>query len=65
MSSREFEPVDAAAAGELEDLLGFIRDARGFEFTGYKRSSLARRIRKRLANLSLQRKDVAPVEEIA
>jgi two-component system, chemotaxis family, CheB/CheR fusion protein len=32
----------------LEDLLLFIRDARGFDFTGYKRSSLARRIRKRM-----------------
>ncbi len=33
----------------LEDLLVFIRDARGFDFTGYKRSSLARRIRKRMS----------------
>jgi two-component system, chemotaxis family, CheB/CheR fusion protein len=33
---------------DLEDLLVFIRDARGFDFTGYKRSSLARRIRKRM-----------------
>jgi two-component system, chemotaxis family, CheB/CheR fusion protein len=32
----------------LEDLLVFIRDARGFDFTGYKRSTLARRIRKRV-----------------
>jgi hypothetical protein len=32
----------------LEDLLAFIRDARSFDFTGYKRSSLARRIRKRM-----------------
>src|SRR5499427_3241387 len=32
----------------LEDLLAFVRDARGFYFTGYKRSSLARRIRKRM-----------------
>jgi two-component system CheB/CheR fusion protein len=32
----------------LEDLLIFIRDSRGFDFTGYKRSSLARRIRKRM-----------------
>ena len=32
----------------LEDLLAFVRDARGFDFTGYKRSSLARRIRKRM-----------------
>jgi two-component system CheB/CheR fusion protein len=32
----------------LEELLYFIRDARGFDFTGYKRSSLGRRIRKRM-----------------
>jgi two-component system CheB/CheR fusion protein len=38
------ETVDQA----LEELLIFIRDARGFDFTGYKRSSLARRIRKRM-----------------
>ncbi|MFJ9036197.1 CheR family methyltransferase [Streptomyces sp. NPDC102406] len=36
---------------ELEDLLGFLRDARGFDFTGYKRSSLGRRIRKRMADV--------------
>ena len=33
---------------DLEDLLIFIRDSRGFDFTGYKRSSLERRIRKRM-----------------
>lgn len=33
---------------ELEALLAFIKDARGFDFTGYKRTSLARRIRKRM-----------------
>ena len=38
------EDVDPA----LENLLIFIRDSRGFDFTGYKRSSLARRIRKRM-----------------
>jgi two-component system, chemotaxis family, CheB/CheR fusion protein len=32
----------------LENLLAFIRDSRGFDFTGYKRTSLARRIRKRM-----------------
>ncbi|HEV2639674.1 MAG TPA: CheR family methyltransferase [Actinocrinis sp.] len=36
--------------GDLEDLLAFLRDARGFDFTGYKRSSLARRIRKRMTD---------------
>jgi two-component system CheB/CheR fusion protein len=32
----------------LEELLAFIRDSRGFDFMGYKRSSLTRRIRKRM-----------------
>ena len=34
------EPDEAG----LEDLLEFIRDSRGFDFTGYKRASLARRV---------------------
>ena len=33
---------------DLEGLLGFIKDARGFDFTGYKRPSLTRRIQKRM-----------------
>jgi two-component system, chemotaxis family, CheB/CheR fusion protein len=37
----------------LEDLLTFIRDSRGFDFTGYKRSSLARRIQKRMYEAGL------------
>lgn len=41
---------DAEADEDLEELLGFLRDARGFDFTGYKRSSLGRRIRKRMAD---------------
>src|SRR5262250_279168 len=40
--------VPEATDSTLEDLLAFVRDARGFDFTGYKRSSLARRIRKRM-----------------
>lgn len=40
-------PGEVADAG-LEDLLVFIRDSRGFDLTGYKRSSLSRRIRKRM-----------------
>ena len=43
------EDTDSA----LEDLLAFIRDARGFDFTGYKRSSLARRIRKRMQEVGV------------
>jgi len=42
------EPGTEEVDSDLEDLLIFIRDARGFDFTGYKRSSLARRIRKRM-----------------
>jgi two-component system CheB/CheR fusion protein len=37
----------------LEDLLIFVRDARGFDFTGYKRSSLGRRIRKRMGDVAV------------
>src|SRR4051794_7050263 len=33
---------------ELETLIAFVRDERGFDFSDYKRSSLARRIRKRM-----------------
>jgi two-component system, chemotaxis family, CheB/CheR fusion protein len=40
-------PAEEADSG-LEDLLAFIRDSRGSDFTGYKRSTLARRIRKRM-----------------
>ncbi|MER6968812.1 protein-glutamate O-methyltransferase CheR, partial [Streptomyces halstedii] len=41
---------DVETDDELEELLGFLRDARGFDFTGYKRSTLGRRIRKRMAD---------------
>jgi two-component system CheB/CheR fusion protein len=44
-------PPGAAVDQGLEDLLGFIRDSRGFDFTGYKRSTLGRRIRKRMADV--------------
>ncbi|MCU1646778.1 MAG: chemotaxis protein CheR [Nocardia sp.] len=46
------EPTGVDPDHELEDLLGFIRDARGFDFTGYKRSTLTRRIRKRMGEVS-------------
>jgi two-component system CheB/CheR fusion protein len=38
---------------DLEELLRFIRDSRGFDFTGYKRSSLTRRIRKRMTDVGM------------
>jgi two-component system CheB/CheR fusion protein len=37
---------------DFESLLEFIRDERGFDFTGYKRPSLQRRIEKRMREVS-------------
>jgi two-component system CheB/CheR fusion protein len=37
----------------LDELLEFIKEARGFDFTGYKRSSIERRVAKRLAELGV------------
>ena len=45
------EPAENDA--DLEELLYFVRDSRGFDFTGYKRSSLTRRIRKRMADVGI------------
>ena len=45
------EPVPETAA--FEDLLAFINEARGFDFRGYKRPSLTRRIRKRMAAIGI------------
>ena len=36
---------------QFEELLAFIRDERGFDFTGYKRPSLLRRITKRMEDV--------------
>jgi len=38
----------------FEQLLDFLRNSRGFDFTGYKRSSLARRIDKRMQAVSVE-----------
>jgi two-component system, chemotaxis family, CheB/CheR fusion protein len=43
------EPVDQ----DLETLLDYLRRNRGFDFTGYKRASLARRIQKRMQDLRI------------
>ena len=42
-------------AGEgLEKLLHFVRDSRGFDFTGYKRSTIERRVRRRMRDVGLE-----------
>ena len=38
---------------KLEALLEYIRDERGFDFTGYKRPSLGRRIAKRMQEVGI------------
>ena len=41
------------AAHDLEPLLQHLKQARGFDFTGYKRASLARRIEKRMQSINV------------
>jgi two-component system CheB/CheR fusion protein len=38
----------------FEDLLVFLRDNRGFDFTGYKRPSLMRRVRRRMEAVEIE-----------
>jgi two-component system CheB/CheR fusion protein len=38
----------------FETLLEFLRDNRGFDFTGYKRSTLMRRVEKRMAEVAVE-----------
>jgi two-component system, chemotaxis family, CheB/CheR fusion protein len=45
--------VSPANEPELEDLLTYIKRARGFDFTGYKRTSLGRRVRKRMQEIGI------------
>ncbi|MFL6037830.1 MAG: CheR family methyltransferase [Gaiellaceae bacterium] len=47
MSPEERDP-------QFEELLAFIRDQRGFDFTGYKRPSLMRRISKRMQDTKIE-----------
>ncbi len=41
----------------LEELLVFIKEGRGFDFTGYKRSTIERRVAKRMASVETERYD--------
>jgi two-component system CheB/CheR fusion protein len=44
----------ASANPELEALLDYLKRSRGFDFTGYKRASLTRRIQKRMQVLGVE-----------
>ncbi|NEC85096.1 CheR family methyltransferase [Streptomyces sp. SID12501] len=48
------EPQDDEDNEALEELLVFIRESRGFDFRGYKRSTLARRIHKRMTDVGIR-----------
>ncbi|YAF97627.1 MAG: CheR family methyltransferase [Nodularia sp. CChRGM 3473] len=47
MTSAERDP-------DFENLLVYLRQSRGFDFTGYKRSTLMRRVRRRMQSLSIE-----------
>lgn len=40
-------------SADQEELLRFIKESRSFDFTGYKRSTLSRRIRKRMNEVQI------------
>jgi two-component system CheB/CheR fusion protein len=47
--------AETAKTPDLDALLEFVKDARGFDFTGYKRSSIQRRVAKRMADVGVER----------
>ncbi len=47
--------AEPARAPELDALLEFVRDSRGFDFTGYKRSTIQRRVAKRMGEVGVER----------
>src|SRR2546423_13689911 len=44
----------AEADADFEALLQYLRLARGFDFTGYKRATLVRRVRKRMREVDIE-----------
>ncbi len=50
-ADQELQPEETEA---FERLLGYIERNRGFDFTGYKRSSLRRRVGKRMQDLGIE-----------
>jgi two-component system, chemotaxis family, CheB/CheR fusion protein len=47
--------VEPRPAATLDALLEFIKEQRGFDFTGYKRSSIERRVTKRMNEVGVER----------
>jgi two-component system, chemotaxis family, CheB/CheR fusion protein len=44
----------ATGDGTLDQLLEFVKETRGFDFTGYKRSSIERRVAKRMSEVGVE-----------
>ncbi|MFD8495420.1 CheR family methyltransferase [Amycolatopsis sp. NPDC059657] len=42
------------ADGGFESVLTYVKDSRGFDFTGYKRTSLMRRMRRRMSQVGIE-----------
>jgi two-component system CheB/CheR fusion protein len=40
--------------GDFEAVLQYLKESRGFDFTGYKRTSLARRVRRRMSQVDIE-----------
>ena len=49
--------TDQRADTTLDALLEFVKDTRGFDFTGYKRPTIQRRVAKRMAAVGAERYD--------
>src|SRR5262245_15380685 len=47
------DPTATADATAFERLLVYLKDVRGFDFTGYKRPSLLRRVRHRMRAVNI------------
>ena len=53
MNSRETANENEDYKIKLEGLLDYLKHNRGFDFTGYKRESLARRVRRRMQTINI------------
>jgi two-component system CheB/CheR fusion protein len=47
-------PADPRRTQEFEELITYLKNSRGFDFSGYKRSSLQRRVSKRMQPLRIE-----------
>ena len=48
-------PGEPGSTQEFEALVEYLKNNRGFDFSGYKRSSLRRRMSKRMQSLHIER----------